>query len=53
MVFDSFDDIQCEDDPGYEAYQAQLEVQEYLESDEFLDEINQELRDIRYRELEQ
>lgn len=51
-AFDSFSAIQLEEDPGYEAYQASLEVQEYFESAEFLDDINEELRDIRYRELE-
>lgn len=49
---DSFDFIQCEEDSGYEAYQAQLEVQEYLDSDEFIDDINAEIQMIVERERE-
>jgi hypothetical protein len=40
---DSFDFIQCEEDSGYEAYQAQQELEQYLESDEFREELNKEL----------
>lgn len=49
---DSFDFIQCEEDSGYEAYQAQLEVQEYLDSDEFVEELNAELAIISQTEKE-
>jgi hypothetical protein len=49
---DSFDFIQCEEDSGYEAYQAQLEVQQYLDSDEFIDDLNKELSMIANSEKE-
>jgi len=39
-------------DPGYELYCHELEIQYYLESQEFIDEINRDLQDIRVRELE-
>lgn len=49
---DSFDDLQCEDMAGYEAYQAELEVQQYLDSDEFREELNAEIQMIVERERE-
>lgn len=49
---DSFDDLQIEDTPGYEAYQAQLELEQYLESDEFREELNLEIQEICQRERE-
>jgi len=39
-----FDEIAIEEDPQYEAYQAQLEVEQYLQSDEFREELNAEIR---------
>lgn len=47
-----FEDITIEEDPQYEAYQLQLEYQQYLESDEFVDEINAELQIISETEKE-
>ena len=47
-----FEDITIEEDPQYEAYQLQLEHQQYLESDEFVDEINAELQIISETEKE-
>jgi len=47
-----FDEITIEEDPQYEAYQLQLEYQQYLESDEFIDEINAELQIISQQEKE-
>lgn len=47
-----FDEITIEEDPQYEAYQLQLEYQQYLESDEFVDEINAELQMISETEKE-
>jgi hypothetical protein len=44
ITMDSFDDVQCEEMAGYEAYQAELEVQQYLESDEFREELNAEIQ---------
>lgn len=41
---ETFDDIQIEDTAGYAAYCAELEYQEYLESPEFIDDINKELQ---------
>jgi hypothetical protein len=38
-----FEEITIEEDPQYEAYQAQLEVEQYLQSDEFREELNKEL----------
>ena len=38
-----FDEIAIEEDPQYEAYQAQLELEQYLQSDEFREELNREL----------
>ncbi len=49
---DSFDDIQIEDTAGYEAYCAELEYQEYLESPEAIEDANKELLEIRALELE-
>ena len=39
-----FEEITIEEDPQYEAYQAQLEVEQYLQSDEFREELNKELQ---------
>lgn len=39
-----FEDITIEEDPQYEAYQAQLELEQYLQSDEFREELNKELQ---------
>lgn len=50
---DTFDNIQCEEDPQYEAYQAELELQQYLDSEEFLAELNAELAEIAAEEREQ
>ena len=47
-----FDEITIEEDPQYEAYQLQLEYQQYLESDEFIDELNAELQIISQQEKE-
>ena len=47
---DSFDDIQCEEQAGYEAYQAQLEYQQWLESGVWIDDVNAELRVIAAEE---
>jgi len=47
-----FDEITIEEDPQYEAYQLQLEFQEYLESDEFVDDLNAELQIISETEKE-
>lgn len=52
-MLDSFDDIQCEEDPQYLAYQASLEIQQYLDSEEFLAELNAELAEIAEEEREQ
>lgn len=49
---DSFDLMQIEDDSQYEAYQQQLELQQYLESDEAIESANVELQIIRNEELE-
>lgn len=49
---DSFDDIQIEDTAGYEAYMAELEYQEYLDSPEAIEDANKELLEIRSSELE-
>lgn len=50
---DSFDLIQIEDDGQYEAYQQQLELQQYLESDEAIEAANVELQILRNQEFEQ
>lgn len=50
---DSFDYVQCEEDPQYLAYQASLEIQQYLDSEEFLAELNAELAEIAATEREQ
>lgn len=50
---DTFDNIQCEEDPQYLAYQASLEYQQYLDSEEFLAELNAELAEIAAEEREQ
>jgi hypothetical protein len=47
-----FEDITIEEDPQYEAYQLQLEHQQYLESDEFVDDLNAELQIISETEKE-
>ena len=47
-----FDEITIEEDPQYEAYQLQLEFQEYLDSDEFVDDLNAELQIISETEKE-
>ena len=47
-----FDEITIEEDPQYEAYQLQLEFQVYLESDEFVDDLNAELQIISETEKE-
>ena len=47
-----FDEITIEEDPQYEAYQLQLEHQQYLESDEFVDDLNAELQIISETEKE-
>lgn len=46
---DSFDDLQCEDTAGYEAYQAQLEYQQWLQ-ERSIDDINAEIQLIVERE---
>ena len=38
------EEITIEEDPQYEAYQAQLELEQYLQSDEFREELNAEIR---------
>ena len=50
--FDDFDDITCEEDPGYLAYQAELEYREWLESGVWIDDVNAELREIADAERE-
>lgn len=50
---DSFDLMQIEDDGQYEAYQQQLELQQYLESDEAIEAANVELQILKNEELEQ
>lgn len=50
---DAFDDIQVEDTAGYAAYQAELEYQEWLESDEAIEEANKELQLLSSLEIEQ
>ena len=47
-----FEEITIEEDPQYEAYQLQLEHQQYLESDEFIDDLNAELQMIAETEKE-
>ena len=47
-----FEDITIEEDPQYEAYQLQLEHQHYLDSDEFVDDLNAELQIISETEKE-
>ena len=47
-----FEEIAIEEDPQYEAYQAQLELEQYLESDEFREELNKELAIIAETEKE-
>ena len=47
-----FEDITIEEDPQYEAYPLQLEHQQYLESDEFVDDLNAELQIISETEKE-
>lgn len=49
----TFDDIQIEDTSEYEAYQAELELQEFLESEEAIEAANVELQVLRNQELEQ
>ena len=50
--FDDFDDITCEEDSGYLAYQAELEYREWLESGAWMEEVNAELREIADAERE-
>jgi len=50
--FDDFDDITCEEDSGYLAYQAELEYREWLESGAWIDDVNAELREIADAERE-
>jgi len=45
-----FDEITIEEDPQYEAYQLQLEFQEYMNSDEHIRDVNFELQEVA-REL--
>lgn len=40
-------------DPDYEMYCHELEIQHFLESQTFMDEINQNLQDLRIYELEE
>lgn len=47
-----FDEITIEEDPQYEAYQLQLEHQQYLESDEFIDDLNFELQEAAQKQRE-
>ena len=39
------EEITIEEDPQYEAYQLQLEYQQYLESDEHIRDVNFELEE--------
>lgn len=39
------EEITIEEDPQYEAYQLQLEFQQYLESDEHIRDVNFELEE--------
>ena len=41
-----YDEITIEEDPQYEAYQLQLEYQQYLESDEHIRDVNFELQEV-------
>jgi hypothetical protein len=41
-----FEEITIEEDPQYEAYQLQLEYQQYLESDEHIRDVNFELQEV-------
>ena len=41
-----FEEITIEEDPQYEAYQLQLEYQQYLESDEHIRDVNLELQEV-------
>jgi hypothetical protein len=41
-----FEEITIEEDPQYEAYQLQLELQQYLESDEHIRDVNFELQEV-------
>lgn len=40
-------------DPSYEMYCHEVEIQHYMESEEFINEINTLLQDIRVYELEE
>ncbi len=51
MILCSFDDIQCEEDVGYLAYQAELEYQQWLEEQD-IKNINAELAIIAQQERE-
>lgn len=40
-------------DPGYEQYCHELELEQFLQSQEFIDKINQDMQDLRIYELEE
>jgi hypothetical protein len=54
--FNCFDDILCEEDFEYLAYQAELEYREWLEIGAWIDKVNAHLREIanaeRYIEVD-
>jgi hypothetical protein len=51
-AFDDFDDITCEEDSGYLAYQAELEYREWYENGGWMEEVNAELRELAESEFE-
>jgi hypothetical protein len=50
--FDCFDDITIEEDPGYAAYQAELEYRQWYEEGGWIEEVNAELAEIAESERE-
>ena len=40
-------------DPSYELYCHELEIEHYMQSQEFIDKINQDLQDLRIYQLEE
>lgn len=51
-AFDPFDEISIEEDPGYLAYQAELEYRQWYEEGGWIEEVNAELREIADAERE-
>ncbi len=51
-AYDPFDDISIEEDPGYLAYQAELEYRQRYEEIGWMEDINAELRELADAERE-